>query len=507
MPRIALTGGAYQAASLSAGRQRRVNLFPEDSPARSGEPNRVTHYPTPGLVTLVTLPTMPVRGIYAASNGDLYAVGGARLYCVSADWAATFIATLTTASGPVSMSDNTLTMVVVDGSARVNDPYSYAGGIRVDLATRTPQPMPIEDAGFYGSTRVDYLATFFLFNRPGTSIAYTSEGLSPHPASTNGDEFHPVDFSESDFGDDFRTSAMVIDFSGDAFIGKMGSQDRLVAAVATAGHVLMIGTHTSEPWALTIAPDLPTPFQPMGGAIIEHGCAAAASIAKADGTVFMLSQNRQGRGVVMQVAGGQAKRISTHAIEDALLGYDLAAARGYSYQVRGHTFYVLCFPVATWVYDLATEEWHQWMWLDDAGVERPHRSACFALAYGKLIVGDRETGALHELRLGADDAGRPIRRICSFPHVVDQGNRISYSRFIADMDAGAAGAVSLRYSDDRGRTFGTPLTQALNGSGSLTNLQFRRLGLARDRVFELSWDAPGIIAINGAFIEVQESET
>ena len=474
--RLNLTGGAYQAASLAASAQRCVNLFLEYIPAAQGEPIRATHLPTPGVVRLASLPGGAIRGVYAASNGDLYVVAGSRLYYVGADLTATFIAALTTSTGPVSMADNTLSMVVVDGSARGMDPYSWAGGIQVDLSTRAPQPMPTEDDGFYGADRADYLATFFLFNKPGTPLFYTSEGMS-------------------------------VAFIPDAFAGKVGAQDRLAAVVAVGGHILLIGTHTSEPWALTVAPDLPVPFQPMSGAILEHGCSCASSIAKADGTVFMLSQDRQGRGVALKVVGGQSARISTHAIENAIAGYADQTARGFCYQYRGHTFYVLSFSVATWVYDLATEQWHEWVSLSDDGSEGPYRAGCFAFAYGRSIVGDRETGALYEMLPGADDAGRPIRRIRSFPHLSDNGKRISYTRFVADMAAGAPGNVTLRFSDDRGATYGNPLTQRLDGHGSLTSLQFRRLGMARDRVFELKWDAPGVIALHGAFIEIAESST
>jgi len=63
--------------------------------------------------------------------------------------------------------------------------------------------------------------------------------------------------------------------------------------------------------------------------------------------------------------------------------------------------------------------------------------------------------------------------------------------------------ISLRWSDDRGASWSQPLTQPLGQAGQTEiNLQWRRLGMARDRVFELSWSSPVKTALNGAFIDV-----
>ena len=67
-----------------------------------------------------------------------------------------------------------------------------------------------------------------------------------------------------------------------------------------------------------------------------------------------------------------------------------------------------------------------------------------------------------------------------------------------------AAQVILRWSDDRGRTFSAPVAQSMGAQGQyLTQPKWNRLGLGRDRVFELYGTVQGPFAINGAFIEVQ----
>ena len=68
--------------------------------------------------------------------------------------------------------------------------------------------------------------------------------------------------------------------------------------------------------------------------------------------------------------------------------------------------------------------------------------------------------------------------------------------------------VSLRWSDNRGVSFGNAVQQTLGQSGEyLTTPSWNRLGFARDRVFELSWTANAATALNGAYIDVEKMET
>lgn len=214
-----------------------------------------------------------------------------------------------------------------------------------------------------------------------------------------------------------------------------------------------------------------------------------------------------------------ATRISTHAIEHELSTYStISDAVGYIYQEEGHMFYVLNFPTAdaTWVYDIASQLWHERTWNDTNGNEHRHRSNVFAFAYGNYVVGDWQNGNLYALdQNNYTDNGAPITRIRSFPHVANELKRVMYRKFIADMQTGAqtdpngsAPMLSLRWSDDRGASWSNFITQSLGAVGQfLQNIQFRRLGMARDRVFELSWSSPVMTALNGAYADVEPSES
>lgn len=477
--RIPLIGGAYQARSVIADAQRCLNLYAESNPKDAAAP--FTYYPAPGLKPLVQAPNHEmVRGLYRATNGVLYAVIGPTLYEVSSSWVLTSRGTIVDAATPVSMIDNGLTLVLVDNSA---------AGYTLDLTSHAFAA--ISDAAFYGATRADILDGFLLFNKPNTPIFYCSDAL----ATT----FDPLYYAS-----------------------KSTYPDYLTAAVSIGQSIWLIGQFTTEVWFDSGASDFP--FQRVPSAFINHGCAAPYSIATGGETVFWLSQSLRGDRIIFSGQGYQAERISTHAIESALAEYaTVNDAVGLVYQVAGHSFYQLTFPTAdaTWVFDTATGLWHERCWIDNDGEEHRHRAQCAAFAYGINVAGDWQNGTLYQLDLDTyTDAGQPIKRLRSFPHMIQDGKRVMYRQFIADMESGTdAGTVttippmvSLRWSDTRGASWSNPVTQNLNwdtavnqslGSAGqlLTSIQYQRLGMARDRVFELSWTVPVRTALNGAFVE------
>jgi hypothetical protein len=485
MPRISLTQGAYEARSIIANAQRCLNLYPEKNPKDSPAP--MTHYPTPGLALDASAPvTGAVRCIYTATNGALYAVVAQNVYYISTlpSWSFTLLGTLGTTVGAVDMNDNGLAILLVDGTA---------GGWAINLADNSFDVVPATN--FYGGNRVGEVDTYFVLNRPGTNQFYISLSQVTYAMLIGGTAFDALDIA-----------------------AKVGYSDQMVATLVVNRQIWLFGEVTTEVWYNSGAPDFT--FQRIDGVFIEHGCAAPASVAKHDSSLYWLSQDKQGSFMVMRNAGYQAIRVSTHAIENEISSYTVISdAIGYTYLQEGHVFYVLTFPTAnrTWVYDIATELWHERGWFNDNGNQFRHRSNCHTYYQDRNLVGDFQNGAIYHFDLNSGlDNGEPIPRIRSFPHLMNDGKRVRYLNFIADMQVGElqdAGSddqpiVSLRWSDTRGASWGNYIQQSLGAPGDyLKSLQFRRLGMARDRVFELSWSTPIKTALNGAFIEMSASAT
>lgn len=492
--RVALTGGAYTAKSLIANAQRCVNLYPENNPESSQAPTPVTHYTTPGLVDIFRPARGCVRGEYRATNGALYVVIGNAVYFVDLviNYGYTFMGNITAGHTPVSMSDNGEVVVLVDGTSQG---YWWPVG-----ANNFPTEFhEIADVAFYGSTFVCYLDGWFVFNRPGTTQFYLS------PNFWNGtDPFDPLYIAS-----------------------KIGGPDQIIAIAVIHRELWLIGQITSEVWYNEGNVDFP--FARLPGVFLQHGMLRGWSIAQADVALFWLGRDPQGQSVVFKSANYGAQRISTHAIENAIQDYDVVSdAVGFCYQQEGHTFYVLTFPTAdhTWVYDLATELWHERTWTDESGVEHRSRVNCAVNAYNKIICGDWENGKLYYWDLDeGTDAGDPIVRRRGFPHLLKDGRRVSYDSIILDMQVGTPPSadlsytaqssylqdgpqVLLRWSDTRGASWGNTVAIAFGFTGDYErSLLLRNLGMARDRVFEVYWSFPYKTALQGAWITATPAET
>jgi Phage stabilisation protein len=477
--KLALTGGAYTARSVIASAQRSLNLFSEPLPEQQGEPMPVANYPTPGTVLLSTVGSGPIRGIRQTPDGAIYVVSGSGVYNVDpGTWAGTSLGSIAPGiNTPVSMQDNGLDLIIVDGTP---------GGWDVTLGTNAFAPISDPSGMFAGADRVDYLDTYLLFNKPSTPQFYISGSLAI--------TFDPLDFAN-----------------------KESYSDLLVTLCVAKREVWLLGQRTTEIWwnsgPVQVGTEVATfPFSEVQSVFVDHGCAAKYSVANYDNSVFWLTQDRQGHGFVMMGAGYQTQRVSTYAIEAEIAGYaTIHDAIGFCYQLAGHTFYVLTFPTAdkTWCYDVGTKLWHQWAWIDSNGDEHRHRANCFWPCNDTLVVGDWQNGNLYALRNDVfTDNGGPIKRVRTYPHLVADGRRVFYREFVADVEAGNLGdaetLLSLRWSNDRGHSYGSPVTQSSVSAGQyLTSAQWQRLGMARDRVFEISWTGGGLRALQGAWITAE----
>ena len=68
--------------------------------------------------------------------------------------------------------------------------------------------------------------------------------------------------------------------------------------------------------------------------------------------------------------------------------------------------------------------------------------------------------------------------------------------------------ISLRWSDDRGHAWGSPVTQDIGEMGEYrTSLQWNRCGYARDRIWELSWSVAMPTALLGAWVDITEASS
>jgi hypothetical protein len=364
--------------------------------------------------------------------------------------------------------------------------------------------IPATDGAFTGADVVDVVDNYFIYNRPGTQQWAASDLLSPIT--------QPLSFAS-----------------------KFTAPDNLIALIADHGQVYCLGEKSCEVWA--DQGSFPFPFQRIPGSASQHGLKAPQSISRLGNSFAYVSQNIRGQGQIMMMNGYLPQRISTHAVENTLVNQYIDDAIAYTYQLEGHEVYVVTFPSIdlTWAYDNTTQLWHKWLSVNKDNTFHRHRSNCAAVFQNYVLVGDYQNGAVYSLDPdNYTDAGNEIRRVRRAPHLVSDLQRQFFDELQIQFQPGvgeggfsidrgtylgnpyyipASGSLvigpseiaylqlanqitgnqtkinpkaMLRWSNDGGSTWSKEYWQQIGYQGRYKNRAiWRRLGMARDRIYEV----------------------
>lgn len=471
MSQFPFVGGAYVTRSKNFGVEQCINLYPEIGTRTTKSPSALIG--TPGKRLWATLAGGGVRGAHRFNPAVSLVVVGRNVYSVTTAGVGTLLGTITTTTGVVSMANNGTVVMLVDG----------ARGYVINPVLGTFNM--ITDPDFGVADTVWFIDGYFVTNRTGTGQFQTS--------TLYGTDFDALNFSTAE-----------------------GAPDLLLSLLVDHREIWLFGETSTEVFFNSGNPDFP--FERINGAFIEQGCAAKFSPAKMDNTVYWLTADERGHGMVQRAQGYQPQRVSTHAVEYAIAQMDrIDDAFAITYQQEGHSFYQLTFPTAeqTWVFDAATELWHQRAWRDpvDNSLNRD-RTQCQMSFAGETIVGDWENGNLYVLDLDTyTDNGDPIPRIRTCPHIADKNyNWVFYHSLHVDMQTGvgldgplaAQGTdpqAMLQWSDDGGHSWSNELWTGIGKIGERTRrVKWRRLGRSRDRVFRVTVTDPVKVVFIGASV-------
>lgn len=468
-----ILGSSYVARSVNAADNRMINMYPEIVPEGGKSAAFLTR--CPGLRRLTAAGNGPIRGLWVLKE-YLYAVSGNTFYRLSlisgtSRWRVESLGTVN-GTGPVSMSDNGTQIFIACNP----DGFIYNSSTQVFAQ--------ITDPDFPGAVKVGYLDGYFVFNEPNSARVWVTSLL-------DGLSVDPLDFASAE-----------------------GDPDGLVSLIVDHREAWLFGTNSIEVWYDAGLPDFP--LQRIQGAFNEIGCEAPYSVAKLDNGLFWLGSDARGRGIVYRANGYTGQRISTHAIEWQIQQYgNLSDAIGYTYQQDGHAFYVLIFPSAqaTWVYDVATQAWHERAGWSNGEFVR-HRSNCQAAYNNQVVVGDFENGNIYAFDLDeyADNGQiqKWLRSWRALPPGTNNLKRAAHHSLQVDCEAGV-GLVTgqgsdpqmmLRWSDDGGHTWSNEHWTSVGKIGEYyRRVIWRRLGMTlklRDRVYEISGTDPVKLAIMDA---------
>lgn len=325
--------------------------------------------PTPGLDPFVVLGAGPVRALFA-EEGRCFAVGGGHFYEILASQNFVHL-------GEVGMDGRSASISSNGSDGHQIFIVSNGDGFIFDLVSGDFTPI-IDDG----------------FPRPCSMGAFVDGYFLALQAQS----------------DRFQISALENGLVWDALdVAQVSQTTGIVRAlVPVHRNVWLLGSSLTTVWA--DIGDADFPFAPIPGAFIEQGIGSLFGWAIVDNALVWHGQNENGARIAFLARGYEPQRISTHAVEQAWAEFPtMQDVVCWSYADRGHPFVCFYIPAAetTWVYDMATQAWHERaLWDPTALVWTPHLARNHAFAFERHLVGDRSSPAVYHLDADTHMDGR-----------------------------------------------------------------------------------------------------
>lgn len=462
---IPVVGQQSEHRSLNVNSQITVNLYPQIE--TDGAKNASSLTRTPGLKLAGSAGAGVCRTptpIFWEDAG--YFVIGTELVKVNAAGVASSVGTLNSSTGNVSMSSNINHIMLVDGT----DGYTWDGSTFAQIS----------DGDFLASpTQCVFLDGYSVINSSGTGTIQVS-------SLNNSTAWDATEIATAE-----------------------SNPDPVVGLMATHKELWIFGPQVTEMWYNSGNTDFP--FEPYRNGTVEWGLHAPFSLAKADESLFWLSQNREGAKLVLSARGFAPVAISTRDIDSEINKLTTTTdAVAWTYQQAGHTFYVLTFPTAdrTFVYDVASNMWHR---RRSDGVER-WRAMGTVFHGTKHFCGDYNDNKIYELDTETySENGAPLTCVRRTQVTHKDRQRLRVDRLELDIETGVGTAsgqgsdpqIMLRYSKDGGHTWSNEKWRSLGALGEYNKrVYWTQLGQGRQWVFEFTVSDPVKVNISGGYADI-----
>lgn len=437
---------SYQLASVQSSPERLVNCYIEQMPEGGKGPVKLGR--SEGITTFTEVGDGPIVDMqYVPAFDKIFVVSGAQLYSVTDAGVVALIGTVGT--GRVSMSHNDASVAVVVSP----DMYTWDGATFAQVTD--------PDFVAVGAQDIQYLDGYLTFTFPDSAS-----------------------FGAFDLGSSSSYDAL-------SFSTEDGDPDFLVGHISDHRQLLLAGTRSMGLWDNTGAAGFP--FERAINGYVEIGCANGQTLAKCDNTVMWVASDKTMR----RLSGAIPERISQHGVEDQLTTANLASAKSFSFQQRGHLFYNTNFDArASFVYDATTKLFHE---RKSYGQDN-WRASCHTQAWNIDFVGDRLSNKIGYLDKDAKtEFGDPLVMQWTYQPVYVDRRQVTHNTFELVLDSGnglvvgqgSDPEVMLEYSDNSGKTWRFMPNKKIGRLGEYDiGVRWCGLGSSPNRVYRCSISDP-----------------
>jgi hypothetical protein len=409
-------GGSYENRAITADVEKTVNWFVEGLQSKAATSQRIL-LPTPGVETIVSIPTDSPGRAHFAIPGREFAVLGAYFY-------------------EFGRSGNVLTSTTRYGEMFLQGPTAIANG----LLPNTSQPATIcrnGDGG--GQLFITSGGNGYIFDLTANTLNKIAalDGKAHFGGHLDG-YFLALDTDTSTLYVSALYDGTTWD-TGGTFAKRSLGPDKWKSMKIAGRAAWLYGEETTEVWYNT---GDRFPLSPLANQLIGYGIAAPFSAETLGDDIYWLSLNRDGKVCVVKASGLQPQTISTFPLDSKMQSYlSLNNAVADSYSDAGHSFYLINFDNdgVTHCWDSASETWHErGTWLPEENRYTSWRPRFYAYAFGEHRMLDASNGNLYRMSadLVRDVDGRMIRRMRRAPALSNENKRVFYSELELDLEPG-----------------------------------------------------------------------
>lgn len=299
--------------------------------------------------------TVRVNDVYSSTDGITWTLATA-----AAGWSARYRMSHTVHNNTMYIGPGTSNNAIISGLQ-----YAAQGGATsTALTTPTQNCLPVQVALIPANGAV--VAKAFIKSTKdawvwdGTTITKVTDVDYPAttvPGAANLDgAIYVMDAKGVIYGSDLIAPIV---WSALNFISAIAEADAGVA-IARQLDTIIAFKETSTEFFYDAGNPTGSPLSKMPNALLEVGCASAASLAYSDNTLFFMSQHKQKGRSVMKFEGTTPKQVSTPWVDRILDGDSLATIYAFVVRTNGHVFYFLTLRASaiTLVYDDTMNDWH-----------------------------------------------------------------------------------------------------------------------------------------------------
>lgn len=536
MIKFSFTGGEreYPGQPSVKGSAKSINMYQENNVDQTYQTS------CPGLKALDVSVLARTHGMYVPSIGlnanagkpDMFVAAGNKIYRIDYAYNREEIGSCASNS-PVYFAETggeRAILLWVDGQ--------NIGGYDLKLGRKVEITLPknITSGLYVKPSHIAVVSGSIVINDLDSSFVYYS---IPYPLNNPTRKVFDIVDGKVQYEDDGITVKMkdvdagefcfLDDYGTQQYFNAESSSDKIIAINSVGSLLTLYGPGSIEFWQKGDSESYQTWQRTSYTINKEQGLDSPYSLASVNNTQFCIGTGKSTARCILAITGTNVEKISEPWLDEILNSTDTSKIVGWTYSMKGHSFYNIALSDKTITFDMATRQWH----IRQSRIPETGKLVAYLAKYSvffnnKIICGSNKDGLLYELTdtYYCEDYTKtkrlPLIRIRQTPVITSNNKFFTLNQIAIEATVGTVSNYEfsdkvtnefrqykpkclLQKSDDGGMTFGNTIESSYGVKGDYSHrLRWRNLGMTRKCVLKITFSEDAPFAITEGNIDYTE---